>query len=266
VSVRYRDASASDLRPHVLVLGGTGEARALAARLANDGAYRVTTSLAGRLAAPLLPVGDVRSGSFGGPDGLAAYLCTECVVAVIDATHPFAAAISSNARQACDACRIPLAVLERRTWTELPGDHWHRVADGGAAAIAARALGSRIFLTIGRQGLAPFASVTDRWFLIRCIDAPATALPPQHELMLARGPFALDAEITTLRAFAIDVLVTKASGGDATAAKLTAARACGIPVVVIDRPPASDAGTLNHIDDVVAWLTTMLPASHEVFR
>ncbi len=207
----------------------------------------------------------MRIGGFGGADGLGAYLRDERIDAVVDATHPFAATISRNAVRACARSCVPLLALERPRWTPVAGDRWERVADVTDASTRARDLGARIFLTIGRQGLAPFAAIDDRWFLIRAIDPPDAPLPKYHVLMLARGPFALADELTILRAHAIDVLVTKDSGGDATDAKLVGARALGIPVVVIDRPIVDGAATVFDRDGVVAWLAK-LPASRTLLE
>jgi precorrin-6A/cobalt-precorrin-6A reductase len=237
----------------VLVLGGTGDALALAARLHAEPGIAVTSSLAGRVARPRLPPGEVRIGGFGGPQGLAVYLRDVRFDAVIDATHPFAATISRNAVLACALAGVPLLALERPRWTP-SGDCWQRVPDVAAAALRARELGMRIFLTIGRAELAPFAAIADRWFLIRAIEAPEAPLPPHHTLVLGRGPFTLANEREILRAHAIDVVVSKDSGGDATVAKLAAARDLGIPVVVVDRPPGAGAPHVADVDAAVAWL------------
>lgn len=249
---------------HVLILGGTTEARRLAAALvpgaagapepaegaepvpspepaqAPEPVLRVTTSLAGRVAAPRLPAGEVRIGGFGGPEGLARWLREHAVDALIDATHPFADTISHNAALAAATAHVPLLVLRRPGWVPGPGDNWHQVTSLDEAAAALPALGSRIFLTTGRMGLAHFAHLTDPWFLVRSVDAPEPPHPPRMEVLLDRGPFTVEGERALLRAHRIDVLVTKDSGAAATAAKLTAAREAGIPVVVVRRPPVPD--------------------------
>ncbi|MEV6786607.1 precorrin-6A/cobalt-precorrin-6A reductase, partial [Streptomyces sp. NPDC051098] len=93
---------------HILILGGTAEARQLATELAVLGGVRVTTSLAGRVARPRMPAGDVRIGGFGGAEGLAAWLRAQRVDAVVDATHPFAEVISSHAARAAALTGTPL--------------------------------------------------------------------------------------------------------------------------------------------------------------
>ncbi|WP_173053734.1 cobalt-precorrin-6A reductase [Phytohabitans houttuyneae] len=235
----------------LLILGGTGEARALAARAAG---WRVVTSLAGRVRDPALPEGEVRVGGFGGPDGLAAWLVAEGVGAVVDATHPFASRISASAVSAARATGVPLLALHRPGWSERPGDDWRRVPGIAEAAATLPGLGARVMLTTGRQSLAAFAGLP-LFFLVRTVDPPSPPLPARHHLLLDRGPYTVDGEAALMREHAIDVLVTKDSGGEMTAAKLTAARERGIPVVMVDRPArAAGVPTVSTVDDAVAWL------------
>jgi precorrin-6A/cobalt-precorrin-6A reductase len=222
--------------PHVLILGGTTEARRLAAALAGRADVRVTTSLAGRVTRPGAVDGEVRVGGFGGAQGLAAWLAEQRVSAVVDATHPFAAGITANAAEAAALTGVPLVVLRRPGWRPGPGDRWHPVDSLDAAARELPRLGRRAFLTTGRLGLAAFAHLTDTHLLVRSVEPPEPPLPPRLEVILARGPFTVADETALLREHRIDVLVTKDSGGEATAAKLTAARARGLPVVVVRRP------------------------------
>ncbi|WP_206795428.1 cobalt-precorrin-6A reductase [Amycolatopsis sp. MtRt-6] len=233
-----------DVRPVVLILGGTTEARELATELHAGGDVRVVTSLAGVVRAPAKPAGDLRIGGFGGPEGLADWLVAHAVTAVVDATHPFAATISANAVSACRREDVPLIRLVRPGWVPDDGDRWHRVGSGQAAAALLPGLGDRVFLSTGGYQLTEFTRL-DLWFLLRSIEPPRMPLPPRSEVVLARGPFSLDEERALLRRHRIDVLVTKDAGGPRPAAKLTAARELGLPVVMIDRPAlpaAAEAG------------------------
>ncbi|MEU3095150.1 cobalt-precorrin-6A reductase [Streptomyces sp. NPDC006967] len=223
--------------PHVLVLGGTTEARELATALTGRPGTRVTTSLAGRVSRPGALPGDVRVGGFGGAEGLAAWLRERRVDVVVDATHPFAATITANAARAAATTGIPLVVLRRPGWQPGPGDRWHPVASPEAAAGLLPRLGHRVFLTTGRLGLAAFAHLTRTRFLVRSVEPPEPPLPAHTRVLLARGPFTVADETALLRDHRIEVLVTKDSGGAATSAKLTAARDLGLPVVVVRRPP-----------------------------
>jgi precorrin-6A/cobalt-precorrin-6A reductase len=237
----------------ILILGGTAEARELAAVL--DAAWiPVVSSLAGRVGRPRLPAGEVRIGGFGGPDGMAAWLREHGVEAVVDATHPFAERISASAARACPAAGVPLLRLERPAWTERPGDRWHRVVDLDAAARLVPQLGTRVLLTTGRQGLAAFANVAGAWFLVRCVDPPDPPFPPDSEILLDRGPYTLTGELELIDGQAIDLVVTKDSGGDLTLAKLDAARERGLPVIVVDRPPPVAVPTVTTVEAAQAWV------------
>ena len=223
----------------VLVLGGTAEARALAAVLVEEGTS-VVSSLAGRVARPRLPVGEVRIGGFGGAGGLADHLRETRSTVVVDATHPFAERISRHAAAACAQVEVPLLRLARPGWGQEQGaDGWHWVEDHHAAAAAAAATGQRPFLTVGRQPLPAFvAPLADRDALVRVVDEPAAPLPATWRVVRERGPYRLEDEVATLREHGADVLVTKDSGGAFTRPKLEAAARLGVPVVVVRRPPA----------------------------
>ncbi|WP_410622104.1 cobalt-precorrin-6A reductase [Amycolatopsis sp. cmx-8-4] len=235
----------------ILILGGTGEARKLASDLTDRG-VRVVSSLAGRVARPRLPVGEVRVGGFGGADGLAAWLRENDVHAVVDATHPFAERIGANAAKAAELTKIPLLRLARPGWEAGESDVWHWADDLPDAARKLPGLGKRVFLTSGRQGLPAFAHLDDLWFLIRCVDPPEPPLPRHHELLLARGPYEVDSERELLAR--VDVLVTKDSGGDLTSAKLTAARELGVPVLLVRRPPRPVTETAETAPEAVEWV------------
>ncbi|MDD7967240.1 cobalt-precorrin-6A reductase [Actinomycetospora lemnae] len=230
----------------VLVLGGTAEARELASRLAAEG-HAVTTSLAGRTRHPRLPAGEVRTGGFGGVEGLVAALAD--VDVLVDATHPFAATMTDHAAVAAARTGTPLVVLRRPGWSAGPDDRWTRVPSLAAAAAAVPA-GARVLLATGRQGVGAFVDV-DAWFLVRAIEAP-DVLPPRSELVLARGPFALADERALLERHGITLVVAKDSGG-ATEAKLVAARERSLPVLLVDRPPLPPGvEVVDSVDAVLA--------------
>jgi len=236
----------------MLLLGGTAEARSLAAALHRDPGVTVTSSLAGRVADPRLPPGRTRVGGFGGVDGLVRWLGDEHIDALIDATHPFAATMSAAAAAAAGRAGVPLLRLSRPAWRAHPGDRWNHVDSLAEAARTLPALGSRVFLTTGRQGLSEFAHLDELWFLVRAIDPPTPPVPRAMELLLDRGPFSEETERELMLRHEIRVVVTKNSGGEATAAKLAAARRLGLPVVMVRRPPPPEGVTT--VDNVAAAL------------
>jgi precorrin-6A/cobalt-precorrin-6A reductase len=242
----------------ILLLGGTGEARALAARLYPD--TDIISSLAGRVPDPVLPVGPVRIGGFGGVAGLKEWLRANDIQAVIDATHPFAATMTAHAARACADLELPHLVLARPAWD--PGDAILVASDAEAADVVARQGYARVFLTTGRSGVKPFAA-SDAWFLIRVVTPPdPDLLPRDHEVLLSRGPYAYDDEYKLLRDNNIDALVTKNSGGRLTEAKLAAAGALGVAVVMIDRPPLPPGvQTVSTVDEAVDWVAGIRPDS-----
>ena len=239
----------------LLILGGTGDGVELARQATNIPGVQVISSLAGRTIVPKSLVGAVRIGGFGGKAGLVEYLQAEQIDLLIDATHPFAAQISRNAAGAARQVGIPWLMLIRPGWERLREDDWIEVGSVEAAVMAIPASAERIFLTIGRQQLAPFAGLTDKWCLIRSIDPPDSGiLLPSGEVLLDRGPFSLDQELQLLRDYRIDAIVSKNSGGDATYAKIIAARELDIPVVMVQRSIVPEGDIVTNVSGVIEWL------------
>ena len=239
---------------NILILGGITEAYALARELGEHPEMRVISSLAGRTGNPRLPVGDVRIGGFGGPQGLAAYLRENRIDAVVDCTHPFASRMGWNAAEGCATAGVPLLRLERPVWARRDGDVWDEVDDWAQAVTVVGAQSRRVLMTVGRQELAPFAGLDHVWFLIRSVEAP-DPLPPftQAEILLARGPFTRESERDLLTARGIDTILCKNSGGP-TDAKLAAARELGVRVVMKSRPRRPDTPRAASVAEALAWL------------
>ncbi|WP_138468223.1 cobalt-precorrin-6A reductase [Poseidonocella sp. HB161398] len=215
----------------ILILGGTTEARALCSLLAAR-SIEAEVSLAGRVPGTDYPL-PVRSGGFGGAAGLARYLREARIRALLDATHPFAAAMPWNAAEAADGAGLPRAMLKRPPWLPGPGERWRGMPDLAAAAAALPA-GARVFLATGAGSLPAFASCRDCRFLLRQMTPPGP-LPDHVEVLVARPGATAAEEAALLRAHRITHLVAKNSGGPARA-KLDAARDLGLEVLLVARP------------------------------
>ncbi|MEH2245340.1 cobalt-precorrin-6A reductase [Nostoc sp.] len=239
----------------VLILGGTGDAAELAAKIATIQGLEAITSLAGRTREPSVPLGDLRVGGFGGVAGLATYLGVMQIDLLIDATHPFATQISLNAADAATEVGVPRLMLIRPPWEKASDDRWIEVDSVGAAATCLQNQAQRVFLTVGRQELAAFAHLEKIWFLMRMIDPPTDdALVQLGMILCDRGPFTLNNERQILIDHKIDTIVSKNSGGDATKPKILAARELGVKVVMVNRPAIPPGEQVTDVDGALAWV------------
>lgn len=245
----------------LLILGGTGDGQQLAVATQQISGLTVISSLAGRTQQPVLPTGQVRTGGFGGEQGLIDYLRDHQIDLVIDATHPFARQISENAAAAVAVLDLPFLIFERSSWSATSADRWLEVPDHITAAELLPNLAQRIFLTIGRQEVSKYAHLTDLWFLMRSIDPPDPITMPPGELLLAKGPFEIAAERELLLKHQIQAIVSKNSGGSATYAKIVAAQELGLPVVMIQRSPALDGDRATNLKQAIEWLQSQLDYS-----
>ena len=251
----------------ILILGGTAEARALAERLAPRRDLDVTLSLAGRTAVPARQAVPVRVGGFGGPDGLADYLKRERIDMLIDATHPYATVISANAVAAARTANVCLITLQRQPWTPIAGDRWTDVSDVAAAVETLGKPARHVFVTLGRNELAPLQSAPQHFYLIRSVDPvePPLALPHTH-YVTARGQFAEADERGLMAAHRIDIIIAKNSGGTATYGKIEAARALGMTVIMLRRPPVPQGPAVRSVDEALIALDHALTSAAAAAR
>jgi precorrin-6A/cobalt-precorrin-6A reductase len=248
----------------ILILGGTTEARQLAGRLAGRPELDIVLSLAGRTVDPVRQPVPVRSGGFGGAEGLARHLEAEDIELLVDATHPYAAQISKNAAVAASSTGVPLIALRRPAWQPVEGDRWTEVEDAEAAVAALGAAPRRVFLALGRQEIGAFETASQHDYLIRSVDPVEPPLGvPSAEYILARGPFSEAAELVLLEEHRIDAIVAKNSGGSATYGKIAAARTLGIEVFLFRRPEPPAARTAEDVDEAVSAIDHWLAGASE---
>lgn len=244
----------SDIAPNLLILAGTTEATALARAVADRGMAGVV-SFAGRVARPLRQPLPQRVGGFGGVDGLADYLRTNGITHVIDATHPFASQMSRNAVRACAKAVVPLLALTRPAWTPQDGDRWQHVPDIAGAVAALDRPPARVMLAVGRMHLADFARNPQHYYLLRLVDPPKGDLPfPNAQVIVDRGPFDAANDQRLMEDHRIELVVSKNAGGAGAYAKIKAARALCLPVIMIDRPPQPKRVEVIEIAAVFDWI------------
>jgi precorrin-6A/cobalt-precorrin-6A reductase len=207
-----------------LILGGTSDASQLAAEIARAG-FDAVYSYGGRTRAPAEQPLPTRIGGFGGVSGLADYMRREGITHVIDATHPFAAEMSRNA-----------------------------VGDVNAAVTALPELPAKVFLAIGRQHIAPFATKSQHAYTLRFVDPPEAPLPFAADVIVSRGPFTLDGELEMLRTRGVMWIVARNSGGDGARAKIDAACTLGLPVIMIARPELPERQRVESVAEIMQWL------------
>ncbi len=220
----------------VLLLGGIGEALAIARRLGPQHLY----SLAGLGKVPEDLACEVRVGGYGGAGGLADFIRQRGFDLLLDATHPYAAQISANAARAAQLAGVPCWALRRPGWQAGADDDWREVA-GWPALIQALESFRRPLFTLGREPLEHLDEIpAHQHWTVRCLQSlPGTE---RAEVLGARGPFSLDGERDLFTRLGTDVLVSKNSGSQATEPKLQVARERGVPVLILARPvlPAVD--------------------------
>ena len=238
----------------VLLLGGTTEASQMAIALADAGINAIY-SYAGRTNSPVSQPLPTRIGGFGGVPGLIDYLRAQNITHIIDATHPFAAGMSRNAFVACRDTKVALLRLERAPWVAQDGDNWSLVPTLENIPALLPDAPARVFLAIGKQHIGLFAAKPQHHYLLRLVDAPDAPLPiPNVTVLLARGPFTTQGDTALMQEHAITHVVAKNAGGTGARAKLDAARALDLPVIMANRPSVPGDATANDVAQVMAWL------------
>lgn len=246
----------------ILILGGTSEARQLAGLLAARGDCEVVLSFAGRTMAPADQPVPVRTGGFGGSEGLSRHLRDKTISLLVDATHPYAAQISRNAAAAAEIASVPLIALRRPGWEPVEGDRWRDVGNMSDAVAALGSTARRVLVAVGRQELAPFEAASQHSYVIRSVDPVEPPLAvPDVTYLLGRGPFDKADELALLKEHGIEVIVSKNSGGAATYGKISAARELGIEVLMVRRPELPDVPAAATVEEALALADHVLTSA-----
>lgn len=251
----------------ILVLAGTADGREIVNRLARAG-HRLIACTATEYGGRLLVksgTGEIITGRLGAGE-LAALITDRKVQVVVDATHPFAEAVTANARQACSDTGAKYIRFQRPALPLPESPLIHPVPGYGEAAEKAVQLARRtIFLATGTKTLSIFVTAAlkadkrvvtrvlpDAEGLRRCLEL---GIDP-GDIVAIQGPFSAALNRQLLIHFGADVLVTKESGlAGGFDAKLEAALDLSIPAVVVNRPPTPE-GAIEDIDQLLAGIET----------
>ncbi len=239
----------------ILVLGGTSDGRRLTTKLiAKMLPVEIIYSVAGLVGKAQLDC-QVISGGFSQLGGLKHYLEHEQIMAVLDLTHPYAISISSQAQSACAELSLAYWQFVRPQWQAQKGDHWHSFNDWPEMLESIKRY-NRPLVTTGQlqqSQLDMIANNCDHVCYRTAAPSQAT-LAKNVQWLKAKGPFALDDELALLKQLRTDVLICKNAGGNATNAKLEAARILGIDVLMLERPAAErmiDSIPLQDLDSLL---------------
>lgn len=223
----------------LLLLGGTGEAQQLATLLITAG-MDVIYSIVGNVRVPSLPC-RVVTGGFSQFGSMATFVQKNGVQGIVDSTHPYADKISLAAWQTAQETDIPYWRFHRPAWQPEVGDCWIGFRDWMALLLLLKSYRSVLF-TVGQlpplvlAACVEMSKATGQKQWLRTAIKPEHTLPESMHWIQAIGPFDLSSERDLLASYHIDVVVSKNSGGDATSAKIQAARVRGIPILMLDRP------------------------------
>ncbi|HEY3379435.1 MAG TPA: precorrin-6A reductase [Armatimonadota bacterium] len=245
----------------ILVLGGTSEARTVAKALKASGQRVLLTAVhdyAGELVSGAV---EVRIGALD--EETLGELVRDASL-VVDATHPFATAITEMAIAVCAQLNVPYVRFERPKST-LP-DHVFLAEEPKEAArlAVAKAQGGTIFLTVGSKTLSTYletARAAQCRLVARVLPVveslnECTQLGMQpRDIVAMQGPTSAELDAALLCHFAARVLVTKESGTTGgVEEKIEAAEMVGIPVIVVCRPNMVYPRAVRSVDELFSQL------------
>jgi precorrin-6A/cobalt-precorrin-6A reductase len=239
-------------------MAGTDEAVQIARAIAREPRVIATASL-GRAEVAPHPMGlPLRIGGWGGAEGLAAWLQSEKITAVIDATNPFATRFTARVAEVTAAQGISFLQFLRPPWTPGPGDEW--VFLNSEAEVADHIPeGKTALLTTGVRDIAPMGRLRNRRIIIRVRERPPGPFPfDAGEFLVRPKTQSVESEMDFLMEKRVDWMVVRNTGGGSAQGMLEAARSLGIPVAMIRRPRQPAVPRTQTVSEAVAWIRRRL--------
>ena len=239
---------------NILILVGTGDSLKVADELCLHAEFKVYIFLdkRSRLRSNSKVAGEISS--LRNEEFFHRFLIENGIEALIDASHPFDKESTELCKRVSKLADIKLTHFLRPPWTPTIDDNWTsvRTLDEAAKIIPD---GSNVFIATGRIGLEKFSKLTSSKFFIRRLGKVKLQCPLDNgKFIYGNPPFSLKDEISLFRSLKIDILVIKNVGGDGSFAKVEAARAMNISVIMIERPKESPINAITTIPEIFKWM------------
>lgn len=221
----------------VAILGGSGEAREIARRLAGH-------------ARLWLPSRDRVTGEAPSTEFESWALDAACILI---APHPCDTASLSLGRRVATRVGLPSLTVMRPAWRAGRHDRWvfaRTVSD----AVTQIPSGARVLVTLGRSVMPEMSAFRHAHAFVRQLNRHDQAFPLRHgRYLFDAPPFTVASEVTLMRKYRIDAVLTRNAGGSGGWPKVAAARVLGIPVYMIQREANAGGRTVQTVNEAVKW-------------
>ena len=257
----------------VFIFSGTTEGRTLARWLASRG-IMVHVRVATEYGAEVMEKDDnidVKVGSCGGAEGIAAVIRDNMFSLVVDATHPYATKVSEHIRQGCGMAGAEYIRLKREDSDVEMDSDIIPVDDVQGAVDFLKGTEGNILAATGSNEIELYTQIPDYrervtarvLSVLHSVQKCAEYGFEGKNLICAQGPFTEQMNYATLTQINAAYMVTKDSGTvGGYEDKVRAARRAGVRVVMVRKPDDTgmsygevvrtleDRLGLEHLDDV----------------
>ena len=246
---------------NILIFAGTTEGRRLSEALAGTGiAHTICVATEyGEIVLKEHSLVHVHRGRMNREE-MQEYLESDAFDIVVDATHPYAEAVTENIKAAVataqNSANILYIRLKRDTMSQEEGTGVSYFADNSSCAKALERIEGNILLTTGSKELAVYCqsgTLKDRLYVRVLPGMESLKICMEQgiqgkQIVALQGPFSEELNEAILRQYKIRCMVTKKSGrAGGYEEKLAAARNVGIPVFVVGQASAETGDSFETV-------------------